>query len=116
MSLKAAVSLWSERDRGWDKARDKPAKSCPTAPVLEAPWWDKEMATLVAWFQATPPPPGPLPINPAVTVIHTELYWKKLAGDIAAGPRGPRMRYAGGALRHDLRRLRELLENPITPK
>jgi hypothetical protein len=65
--------------------------------------WDAETATLIEWFNRTPPPPEPFELHQGVTILRPEGFWQYLKGDIAAGP--GKARACTGAFQKDLRRL-----------
>lgn len=68
--------------------------------------WDKDIAELVRWFLATPPPAGPFELMPGVVIAKPQLWWATIRTDITAGPDGPRARY--GALQSNLCKLHAL--------
>ena len=72
--------------------------------------WDADIATLIAWFLAMPPPTEPFLLYQGVKVVRPSEFWSSLKGDIAAGPFSARANT--GALQKDLRRLAELFGGP----
>ena len=72
--------------------------------------WDAEIATLIEWFLAMPPPTERFLLYAGVRVEQPDKFWGSLKGDIAAGPFSARA--ITGALQKDLRRLAELFGGP----
>jgi hypothetical protein len=68
--------------------------------------WDVETFRLIEWFKTTAPPSEPFELCRGVTVLDPTRWWRSIAGDVEAGPNGPRARY--GAVQGDLGKLSEL--------
>ncbi len=136
MGLKAAVSLYFERnaqlstglnaggssvqpDTKLLNTEDVPPASGPgqpepvrPAPPLPSPAWG-DAAEAVQWFLSSEPPGKPFvlwegdpPGRAFVTVLHPESFWRRLRGDVLAGPGVGRDTW--GAVRADVLRLYEL--------
>ena len=94
----------SAKNKVRDGGVDPPRGSSPTHA------WSPEIATLIEWFLAMPPPTEPFELQQGVTVLRPEGLWDYLKGDIAAGP--GKARACTGAFQKDLRRLVELFGGP----
>ncbi len=74
--------------------------------------WEPEIATLIEWFNRTPPPSKPFELRHAVTILRPARYWRYLEADILAAGPGKARAYTG-SLQRDLRRLAELFGGPV---
>ncbi len=94
-----------------------PKKAPPPEPPRATPFtpgrptaWEPGIATLIEWFNRTPPPPEPFDLHQGVTVMRPDRFWEYLKGDIAGGP--GKARACTGAFQKDLRRLAQLFGGP----
>ncbi len=74
--------------------------------------WAEDVAPLAELALSLTPsdlPPVSFPFGPATIVTDREKFLRWLQADIRRGPRGPRAMY--GALQHDLRRLRDVVNH-----
>ena len=74
-------------------------------------WGDA--AIVVKWFMSSDSPAAPFVLKPAVRITDPATYWRRLRGDIAAGPGVARDTY--GAVRDELKRLHAIFASPHPP-
>ena len=107
----------ADAKKGENRCCTPPKKAPPPRPPVQhlfspdrATTWEPGIATLIEWFNRTPPPSEPFELHHAVTVLRPVHFWQYLKGDIAAGP--GKARACTGALQKDLRRLAALFGGP----
>lgn len=70
--------------------------------------WNVEMLELIRWFESADLPMQPFAVNDFENILDPAKYYEVLKREIAAGPRGPRLKY--GVLQSDLQRLKAYCE------